>query len=238
MTFVLIGAMVALFVTIAVVAYKRNQARLAAIQSLCMSNGWAYSARDPFGLPHRWSGTPFGIGDDRQAKNVVTGEVKGRPMIAFDYSYETHSTDSKGNRTTTTHNYGIYALGMPCALPELHLGPEGVFSRIGKAVGMQDIELESEEFNRKYRVRCPDPKLATDVLTPRTMEMLIAAPKMRFRFAGTDLVCYENGCISAAEILNRTAVLAMVLDGVPAFVWKDYGLGDGKQALTNPGSAS
>jgi hypothetical protein len=235
MVIVLIAAGIALVVTLVVVGYKRNQARLQAIQQLCLSKGWQYTARDPFGLPHRWSGTPFNVGDDRTARNVVTGEVGGRPMISFDYSYTTESRDSEGRTSTTTHHCAIYALGMPCALPELHLGPEGVFSRIGKAVGMQDIELESEEFNRRYRVRCPDPKLATDVLSPRTMEMLIAAPKMRFRFAGTDLVCYENGCISAVEILNRTAVLARVLDGVPAFVWKDRGLGELRPAA-NPGS--
>jgi hypothetical protein len=230
MVFVVVAAVVALFVTLAVIGYKRNQARLAAIQSLCLSNGWQFQAGDPFNLPGRWPGTPFDQGYDRRAKNVVTGEVKGRPMIAFDYSYKTDSTDSKGNRTTSTHPFAIYALGMPCALPELHLAPESVFGRLGTALGVQDIELESEDFNRKYRVRCPDPKLATDVLTPRTMEMLIAAPKMRFRFAGSDVVCFEGGCISAAEIINRTTALANVLDGVPAFVWKDYGLGDRSMA--------
>lgn len=230
MVFVIIAAFVALVVTFAVIGYKRNQARLAAIQSLCLSNGWQFLAGDPFNLPGRWSGSPFDQGYDRRAKNVVTGEVKGRPMIAFDYSYKTDSTDSKGNRTTSTHPFAIYALGMPCALPEVQLVPESVFGRLGTALGMQDIELESEDFNRKYRVRCSNPKLATDILTPRTMEMLIAAPKMRFRFAGSDVVCFEGGCISAAEIINRTTALANVLDGVPAFVWKDYGLGDRSMA--------
>lgn len=232
-----IVAFVALLVTLVVVGYKRNKARLAAIQQLCLSNGWQFTVHDPFNLPERWEGTPFDVGYDKTAKNVVTGEVGGRPMVAFDYSYKTESTDSEGRRSTTTHPFAIYALGMPCGLPELHLGPEGVFQRIGKAIGMQDIELESEEFNRRYRVRCPDPKLATDVLTPRTMEMLVAAPKMRFRFAGTDVVCYEGGCVNAVEIANRTAVLAKFLDGVPAFVWKDYGLGERRPAA-NPGSTT
>lgn len=238
MVFVIIAAVVALFVAIAVYAYKKNQARLAAIQSLCLSNGWQFTARDPFNLPKRWPGTPFDVGYDRRAQNVVTGEVKGHPMIAFDYSYKTDSTDSQGRSSTTTHTYGIYAIGMPCALPELHLGPEGVFSRIGKAIGVEDIELESEEFNRKYRVRCPDRKLATDVLTPRTMELLIAAPKMRFRFVGGDAVCYDSGAVTAADIINRTGALAAVVDGVPAWVWKDYGLYDKKQAVPNSGNAS
>lgn len=225
-----VAAVIALFVALAVVAYKRNQARLQAIHSLCLSKNWQFRAADPFNLPDRWPGTPFDTGYDRRAKNVVTGEVNGRPMIAFDYSYKTESRDSEGRTSTTTHPYAIYALGMPCALPELELAPEGVFGRLGTALGMQDIELESEDFNRKYRVRCPDAKLATDVLTPRTMELLLHVPKMRLRFAGGDVVCFEGGCINAAEILNRTTVMANILDGVPAFVWKDYGLGDRSMA--------
>ena len=227
---VIVAAVLALFVTLAVVAYKRDQARLRSIQSLCLSKGWQFRALDPYDLPARWPGTPFDTGYDRRAKNVVTGEVKGRPMIAFDYTYKTDSRDSEGRTSTTTHTFAIYGLGMPCALPELQLAPEGVFGRLGTALGMQDIELESEDFNRRYRVRCPDPKLATDVLTPRTMELLLSVPKMRLRFAGSDLLCLDGGCVNAAEILNRTTVMATLLDGVPAFVWKDYGLGDRSMA--------
>lgn len=225
-----VAAVIALFVTLAVVAYKRNQARLQAIQSLCLSMSWQFRASDPFNLPDRWPGTPFDVGHDRRAKNVVTGEVKGRPMVAFDYTYKTESRDSEGRTSTTTHAYAVYALGMPCALPELQLAPEGVFGRLGTALGMQDIELESEDFNRKYRVRCPVPKVATDVLTPRTMELLLHVPTMRLRFAGSDVLCWEGGCVNAAEIVNRTTVMANILDGVPAFVWKDYGLGDRSMA--------
>jgi hypothetical protein len=217
-----VGAFLALVVWLAVQSHKRELARIASLQQLCLSKGWQFSAADPYGLPKRWDGTPFDSGYDRRAENVMTGEVGGRPMVAFDYEYKEDSTDSKGNRTTTTYHYAICALGMPCALPELHVRPEGVFSRLGHALGMQDIELESEDFNRRFRVRCPDAKLATDVLTPRTMTLLLQAGKPHFRFAGQDAVCYESGVQQPADVLNRTAVLAGVLDGVPSFVWKDH----------------
>ncbi|HEU0130930.1 MAG TPA: DUF3137 domain-containing protein [Mycobacteriales bacterium] len=224
--FLLIGAVFAIFVALAIVSYRRNQQRLATIASLCLSKGWQFLAGDPFGLPMRWPGPPFDQGYDRHAFDVVTGEVGGHPMVAFDYEYKTDSTDSEGRRTTTTHRYAVCALGMPCVLPELSVAPEGVFSRIGQALGMQDIELESEAFNRAYKVRCPDRKLATDVLTPRTMELLLRGEKMRFRFSGTDVVSWHDGQLQPADLLNRTAILAGVIDGVPSFVWKDRGLSD------------
>jgi hypothetical protein len=217
------GAFVALVIALAYLSYRKNQERLAAIQGLARSKGWQYSATDPFGLPDRWQGAPFHTGYDRRAGNVVTGEVGGHPMIAFDYEYKEDSTDSKGHSTTSTYHYAVCALGLPCVLPELEVSPEGVLSRIGQALGFDDIELESEDFNRRFRVRCPDRKLATDVLTPRTMQWLLNAGKISFRFAGTDVVSAHSGALQPADLLNRTAVLAGVVDGVPAFVWKDHG---------------
>lgn len=217
-----IATVVGLIIWGAVAAYRKEQARIRSLLQLAMSKGWQFSAADPYNLPERWDGVPFDSGYARNARNVITGAIGDRPMIAFDYSYKEDSTDSKGNRSTTTYHFGICALAMPCPLPELHVGPEGVFSRIGSMLGFQDIELESEDFNRRFRVRCPDPKLATDVLAPRTMELLLHYGKVHFRFVGTDAVCYESGTLQPADVLNRTALLANVLAGVPAFVWKDH----------------
>jgi hypothetical protein len=228
-----VAAVIALFVSLAVFAYRKNQERIAALQQLALSKGWEFSRPDPYGLPGRWPGAPFNQGYARNAENVMTGKVGGRDLVAFDYSYKEDSTDSEGHSTTSTYCFGVVALGMPCPLPELELYPEHVFSRIGHALGMQDIELESEEFNRRYRVKCPDPKLATDVLTPRTMEMLIAAPKMHFRFVGGDVVCYESGQLKAPDVLVRAGALERLIDGVPSFVWKDHGMTE-MQPLPSP----
>jgi hypothetical protein len=216
-------AFVGLVVWLSIFAYRKDKARIAELTNLALAKGWQFSAADPYGLAQRWPGTPFNSGYDRTARNVVTGLVEGHRMVAFDYSYKEDSTDSKGNTTTTTFHYAICALALPCSLPELHVGPEGVFSRLGHLVGMQDIELESEDFNRHFRVRCPDAKFATDVLTPRTMEMLLGYGKVHFRFAGPDVVNYEGGHLHAADLLNRAGVLSQVLAGIPAFVWKDHG---------------
>jgi len=235
MEFVLIAVGIAVIVAVAVIAHKKNQARIRELHGLAMSKGWQYLAGDPFNLPGRWPGHPFGKGYGRRASNVVTGTVGLYPMVAFDYVYKEDSTDSKGNRTTHTYNFAVCALAMPCALPELQLAPEGVFSRIGQALGMQDIELESEDFNRRYRVRCPDRKLATDILTPRTMETLLRVDGFCVRFAGADAVCAVSGRLHAADLLNRTAAIAALVDGIPTFVWKDYGLAE-RPPTSSPGS--
>lgn len=182
--------------------------------------GWRWTPRDD-GWTGRFPGTPFGDGDNRKALNVLDGPFRGRPMVAFDYSYETHSTDSKGNRSTTTHRFAICALSLPAALPTFELVPEGFLGRVGTMLGMQDIELESEDFNRRFRVRCDDAKLAYDLLPARTMEALLVRPALHVRLSGADALCWEGGAHSPSELLSRLDTLNTLLDGVPSYVWSD-----------------
>jgi hypothetical protein len=218
-----IGLFVALFGLVLYLSHKALQKRIAQMSGLAASKGWRYSYADPYDLPSRWGGTPFGKGYARQAEHVISGDVHGRPMVAFDYEYKEDSTDSKGNRDTTTYHFFVCVLRMPGPLPELAVAPEGFFSRIGQVFGVHDIELESEDFNRAYRVSCDNPKFASDVLHPRMMEMLLRFdPRCQFRFWGSDVIWWSSGNGSPAEVLMSSEMLSRLVDGVPAFVWKDH----------------
>ena len=46
---------------------------------------------------------------------------------------------------------GAYAIGLPVNLPGVHIGPSTYGHGRPALVGGQDIELESEEFNRAFR---------------------------------------------------------------------------------------
>jgi hypothetical protein len=184
------------------------------------SQGWTWTGRDDSWV-NRFDGTPFDQGDHKKALNVLQGQHGGRAMVAFDYSYETHSADSKGNRQTTTHRFAFCSLSLPAHLPSLELVPESMLGRLGTVLGMQDIELESEDFNRRYRVRCADQKFAYDVLPPRTMEALMRRTALHLRLAGTDALCWESGSHSPSELLARLDAIATLVDGIPEFVWND-----------------
>lgn len=198
---------------------KAKQRRELLVQ-FAASQGWTWTERDD-SWAARFVDRPFGQGDNRKARNVLQGICRGRPMVAFDYSYETHSTDSKGNRTTSTHRFSFCALELPFWVPRTELVPEGPFGRIGTALGMKDLELESEDFNRRYRVRTDNPKFAYDVLPPRTMEGLLTRPALRIRLSGTDAVSWDDGRHDPAALLARLDALTAVIDGIPEFVWSD-----------------
>jgi hypothetical protein len=209
-------------IALAIWSYQRNQKRVKALQQHALAYGWAYVARDDRQWM-RWQQAPFNDGFDRRATNVLTGHHRGHDMVAFDYTYKTRTTDSKGNSSTQTHHYRVCALAMPTWLPTLEVGPENVLTRIGNVLGGHDIELESEDFNRRFRVRANDRKFAYDVLSPRTIGKLMAMPPFRWRIDGQTIVSWDVGRLEIPDLLARLAALATVVDGIPDFVWHDNG---------------
>ena len=213
-------------VAVAVYGWYRNQQRIEALAQFCLAKGWQFSARDD-SLGFRWTGPPFDVGSDREARDVVSGTVgaEGAAMrfLAFDYSYVTESSNGKGGRSRTTHRYAVCAVGLPTFLPSLQITPETMLTRVGHAVGLEDIELESEGFNRRFWVSASSAKFASDVLPPRTMELLLARPPLHFRITGTDVLCWEEGTTNPTNLLARTSTLAGFVAGIPSFVWHDHG---------------
>jgi len=96
--------------------------------------------------------------------------------------------------------------------------------KISGAVGLRtDLDLESEEFNRRFRVATQHPKLASDILTPRTMQYLISVDAEAWRTCGSDLVGFAQGRLDPAEVVRTCGVLRQIQGGIPSFVWKDAG---------------
>ncbi|HEX4655593.1 MAG TPA: DUF3137 domain-containing protein [Mycobacteriales bacterium] len=208
---------------VAFVAYqswRQDQRRRQQLLTWAGKNGYTYLPEDDSWC-ERWTGDPFGEGDHRRAQNVITGTAKA-PFSAFDYSYQTHSSDGRGGRTTTTHHYAVTSLQLAAYLPTLQVTPENVLTRIGHSLGLDDIDLESEDFNRRFRVHASDRKFASDVLTPRTMQSLLARPALSFRIAGSDILTWADARMSPLAVTKALSTLELVVDGIPSFVWKDH----------------
>ncbi len=113
-------------------------------------------------------------GDNRYAFNILSGKYRDNDVIAFDFHYETHSTDSKGHRQTHHHYFSFFILNLPIIFPELKIGREGFFSKIGQALGYDDIDFESHEFSRKFCVRSKNKKFAYDFCNAQMIEYLLS----------------------------------------------------------------
>ena len=210
--------------------YKREQKRKALLAQWAAANKWTLLDEDDQWCS-RWQGNPFGEGDHRRARNVLTGTWKGKPFVSFDYSYQTHSSNGKGGSTTETHNYAVSSVSLPAYLPRLQVTPESLLTRFGNAVGFADIELESEDFNRAFRIHADDPKFASDVLTARTMQLLLGRPHLSWRIEGADILCWQSGEQQPVAVNAAVATMLDVVAGIPSFVWHDHGYDAGSTAV-------
>lgn len=220
----LVGLVIVVIVVAAVMSAIAAKKRREGIAALAAQRGWTYAERDD-----RWcdafQDSPFGLGHNRKATNVLTGQFDGRPFVSFDYVYFTTetSTDSEGRTTTrqVSHPYGVAGLDMGAAFPALEVTPEGMFGRLVGRLTNRDIELESEDFNRAFTVTCPDRKFASDVLHPRMMELLLHSPDAAFRFDRSWLLDCENGTVGLEEIEPRLQRIDSIVDQIPEFVWRE-----------------
>ena len=221
MVAVLIVLAIGVAIAIAVVAYLAEKKRREAIMRWAATNGWSYSGEDGRWVD-AWRGDPFDEGHSRKAANVLEREVGGRRAVVFDYSYKVTTSNGK-TTTTTTYEFSIYAQQLPAALSDVSIEPEGLWDKAVKLFGAQDVELESVEFNDRYRVKADDPKLAYDVLNARTMEALLGIGGLEIRIQGSWIVGVDKGDLDVLRIPGRIDVLSGIVDRVPSFVWADRG---------------
>lgn len=200
-------ALVAGLVWLFVYGHRKNQERIGSLAHFAHAHGLAYTPHDPYGLPARWPGLPFDQGYDRVARNVVTGRYGDRPLVAFDYHY----TESGMDGDSSTYAYGVVALGVSRALPDVAVLPENVLTRVVRALGLPDATLGDAEFDRRHHVLAADPRAAAEVLTPGVRAHLTAYGPVHLRFLGTDLVSW-GPLLDPAEVERRTRVLAAVAD--------------------------
>lgn len=157
-------------------------------------------------------------GSNRYAYNIINGRWDGRDLIAFDYHYETHSTDSKGRSQTHHHHFSAVMLRTDLTLKPLVIRAENLFDKIAGVFGFDDIDFESAEFSRRFCVKSPDRRWAYDVLHPRAIQFLLDSPKFSIELDGRYVMAWRGGRFSVADREAALRVIDGLLDQLPAYV--------------------
>ncbi|WP_126688175.1 DUF3137 domain-containing protein [Nocardioides ferulae] len=222
--FLAFAGFVALIVVLIVLSHRAEKQRVQTLTAYAAARGLAY-ARSDRGLVGRFDGSPFRSGYARTVSHVLRGTHDGRAFVAFDYSYK-ESSGTGDDRKTTTYRYAVVALHLGVTAPALSVSPENMFGRVVGRLTNSDIELESEQFNRAFTVRCPDRRFASDVLHPQMMELLLHWPDRGWRFAGDSMLVVTRGQQTPQSIDAKLHMMDAVLDAIPEFVWR--GLAGGR----------
>ncbi|MBL1080067.1 hypothetical protein JK358_37290 [Nocardia sp. 2] len=194
---------------------KARRLEMARMHQWAQRNGLHYTPGDN-SIAALSAHAPFGIGSNRVGHNVFRGTHRGRAMIFGEYRYTV-----KNNKSTVVHPWQFVALAMPAPRPWLNLRRDhgGLFSRPGR----KGLLLESQEFNERFRIDTASERFAYDVLSPRTMEWLLAdarADTVGFRFEGQWAITVRAGTLNPDEVWFYAEYLHDVIGLVPDFVWR------------------
>ena len=180
---------------------------------------WRFAPEDTAVLDH-YPVTSDGYG--HRVIDPITGLRDGIRMDAFSHEWKTDRTetytDSQGHLRTRTvtddHSEAVCGFQLPFDLPDLSLN--------GRRLGHK-VAFESDDFNRAFRVRAEDPRFASDVFHPRTMEWLLAADPRGWTVLDRVVVFgvekHDHLIVDACE-----AILRGWLGRIPRWVWADLGL--------------
>jgi hypothetical protein len=199
--------MVVIFILFAIVAIaagiygsiqakKRREGLFVLAQRLNLQ----FNPQSDYALPDRFSFfKEFDNGSNRYATNILSGTYREHNVLAFDYHYETHSTDSHGNRQTEHHWFSFVTLNMPAAFPGLNIRREGLFTKIAEVFGYQAIKFESAEFSKNFCVRSDDKKFAYDVCNAKMIEYLLANQDLSIEIENQVLALVFNTRLSVEQ---------------------------------------
>jgi hypothetical protein len=178
----LVVVAVCAFLAAVLVPWVQRQRRAEDLATVAVRNGLQHSSYDPFGCT-RVAFPLFRKGDGRLAENVVWRErADGLATRAFDFAYFVEAKDDLGTMRRTYTRFSCVMAQVDGSWPDVTIQRSGILSKALSLLGLGDIELESEEFNRRFTLRSPDRRFAVTLVDARMIDFLLSTDA-RFAFA-------------------------------------------------------
>lgn len=226
--FVVVGLVFAGLVVGAYKLYGRQRAaadvRRAALAEMATAKGYRYRAQAPERVSI-FASAPFGLGIEikRSAQDAVAGEWGGRPFETFAYQYEQAQGNHNGPMRLVAYPYQITWIELPAVLPVMSLTADDARGHLGTT---KDLDIESFEFNERWKVWCEDERVGHAILTPALISFLLE-PGWVGRgivIEGNKLMTYAAGHTDLRDLEGVVAGLYGIRDHIPEFLFSKGGL--------------
>ncbi len=160
------------------------------------------------------------LGENRFARNSLTGDYSGHQVCVFDYHYEIKSAtgDERTSDDSSILIMHVAAGDQLAEFPRLTIAREGPGGSFAEAFGVDDISFESLEFSRMFRVHSKDKKFAYDVCYPRMMEYLMVNPDLTLEYNLYTIAMIFNRRLKPEEIRPNLDRLLEVRSLLPNYV--------------------
>jgi len=175
------------------IAALRRAKRAMQIGEIASRAGLQYSASDPFDCA-RVSFTLFIKGDGRGAENVMWREPgDGHVYRVFDFWYYDEYTGEHGNLERMYHRSSCAMALVGSSWPDITIVREGLLGKVITTLAGDDIDFESEEFNRLFAVRCRDRRFASALIDAQMMDFLLTTKgELNFELKGRWLLVWTD----------------------------------------------
>ena len=218
MPFVIVVVLI-LIVISAIYGVIRARKRLEGLFELAQRLGLNFSAAEDYGLADRYGFLKqLAQGENRYARNVLSGTYRQNQVLAFDFHYETY-TQSKSGRQTHHHWFSFFILTLPAVFPDLTIRRENFLMKIAEVFGYQDIEFESAEFSKTFNVRSRDKKFAYDVCNAKMMEYLLANRDLSVEIENQVLALAFDTCLSVEQVEANLQRLVEIRSRLPEYLF-------------------
>jgi len=198
---VILGGMMALVAGGALLARAAERRRREALEAFCLMQGFRFEAERP-GAEAAFASwfEPFRSGHRRRWGYTFTGNVSGRPVTVFEYTWVTG-----GGKSSQRHYLHAMLWDVPGArLPAMTLTPENLLTRLAAVFGGQDIDFDdSPEFSKAYRLRGEDEAAIRAFLTPDLRQVMALTPGQQIAGEGTHFLWWRNGPLPKPEQLDQ-----------------------------------
>jgi len=119
--------------------------------------------------------------------NLMYGNLDDISVTLFDYAY------SAGRGPSYEQTVALFC-SESINLPNFDLRPEGVFHKIGNAIGYQDIDFESHpRFSSSYLLRGEDENAIRRIFTDDVLTFFSNSTGLSVEARGNKLIYYRHG---------------------------------------------
>lgn len=217
-----IAGIIILIVAIGIVGHLMALKRRKELMAWAHAHGLRFTPGRDASVDERFPGFAcLRRGSNRFAFNISEGNIDNRHIRAFDYHYETHSTDSKGRRKTHHHYFSAVIINTSLLLKPLFIRPENMFDKLTEFFGFDDIDFESAEFSRAFFVKSPDRRWAYDVIQQATMEFLLSSPRYTIEFDRSYILACRSSRFTPVEFDAALDVAIGIVDRFPSSLVKE-----------------
>lgn len=198
---VFIGGFIALAIVMMVFAYFADKKRTESLGELAEEMGLAFEKNGNHLTSEIQSQFDlFSRGRSRKASNLIYGEANGTGVWIFDYRYTTG-----GGKNSKTHRQTVACIASAeLQLPRFSLYREGLFSRLGSMLGMQDIDFESHpDFSKQYVLKGDNEDAVREVFQENVLSFFEQQDKhLRVEGGGDQLLVYRASRLVKPEMIK------------------------------------